>query len=107
MRLPVALEVDTYDDTVILYAEEQDAVWDVVQSVASAVAPTVLASIARAAAQYNEDGGVSAAAALDAACEDIPERAAITLLRMSAQEAIALGIALQRWGMQLLDGGAA
>lgn len=107
MRLPVAIEVDTFDEAVILYAEERDAVWDVVQSVASVVSPTVLANISRTVAQYHEDGGVSAAAALDDACEDIPERAVVTLLRMSAQEAIALGIALQRWGLQAFDGGAA
>ena len=107
MRLPVALEVDTFDEAVILYAEERDAVWDVVQSVASAVAPSVLASISRTAAQFHEDGGVTAAAALDDACENIPDRAAITLLRMSAAEAVALGMALQRYGVQLLEGGAA
>ena len=101
--LPV--RVETYDDAVILYTDETEAVWDVVQSVAGIVPPMVLANIARTAHEFHENGGVSAAAALDAACDDIPPHAPIALLRLGADEAMALGVALQRLGQSLLMGG--
>ena len=103
--LPVSVEINPVTEAVVIYAHEQDAIWAVCQAVAKNVPPMVIANIARASHEFHENGGISAAAALDSACEDIPDRLNIELLRLSGDEAIALGAALQRLGQHLLLGG--
>ena len=107
MTAILPIEFDVFDDTINLYTSETDAVWDVVQSVASVVAPNILANIGRAVHEYHESAGLSEAAALDNACADIPANLPVRLVRLNAYEALALGVALQRYAQQLLAGDAA
>lgn len=102
--LPVSIEIDLNNDGIVIYAEERDAVFDVVQSVATSVSPALMGRITRAIEDYNESGGISAAASLDDACDDIPGHAVVQLLRLSAPEALSLGAALQRFALELLAG---
>ena len=99
--LPVA--IDLFDDTICLYTTEQEAAWDVVQSVAAVVPPTVLANVARAVHEFNESAGLSAAAAVDNACADIESDTPIRVLRLDAYEALALSAALNRVAIELLQ----
>lgn len=104
--LPVAIDHDL-NGGIVVYAEERAAVLNMVMDVAATVAPTALAHIAAALHEYHESAGTSAAAALDRALEDVPDRVAVSVLKLTPEEAIALGSALTRYGIEALGGDAA
>ena len=102
-RLPVSIEHDIHGG-ITVYAEERDSVLHSVMDVAAQVSPVTLANIARTLQEYHESAGTSAAQALDAALSDVPDRIALTVLKLTPEEALALGTALHVAAIELLGG---
>lgn len=105
-RLPVSLDQDL-NGGIVIFAEDRDAVLNTVMDVAAAVPPVALAAIGNAVREYHESAGQSAAANLDEALTAVPDRIALSLLKLTPEEAVALGVALRQAGLALLGGDAA
>lgn len=102
-RLPVTVEQDI-NGGITVYADERDSVLHSVMDVAAQVSPVTLANIARTLQEYHESAGTSAAQALDLALLDVPDRIAVTVLKLTPMEALALAVTLRHNALALLGG---
>lgn len=101
--LPVEVDLDI-NGGVAIYATERAAVLHSVMDVAAQVSPVVVGNIALALQEYNESMGLKAAQDLDHALLDVPDRMTLSVLKLTGEEAVALGVALQHMGLRAMGG---
>lgn len=101
--LPVQVDLDI-NGGVAIYATERAAALHCVMDVAAQVSPVVIGNVGRALHEYQESMGQSEASALDLALMDVPQPLALTVLKLTGEEAVALAAALNYFGLKAIGG---